>query len=154
MAHGDTEQGATIAGAALPAIQGLDDDRARFYYDLAYNFLNEAARRALDAMMKGYEDQSDFAKTYVAQGRGERAQAGRQERSTRPGLSIVPACSGCKRQGRARRTRALRAAARGVALRAAALYIPPRAGARCIERAAQLELMCLLAGKKRAGAVP
>ncbi len=68
MAHGETEQGATIAAAVLPAIQGLDDDRARFYYDLVYNSLNEAARRALEAMMKGYEYQSDFAKKYVAQG--------------------------------------------------------------------------------------
>ena len=68
MAHGETEQGATIAGAVLPAIRGLDDDRARFYYDLVYNSLNEAARRALEAMMKGYEYQSDFAKKYVAEG--------------------------------------------------------------------------------------
>jgi hypothetical protein len=71
MAYGDTEQGATIAGAVLPAIQKLDDERARFYYDLVYNSLNEAARRALEAMMKGYEYQSDFAKKYVAQGRTE-----------------------------------------------------------------------------------
>jgi hypothetical protein len=71
MAHGETEQGATIAGAVLPAIQGLDDDRARFYYDLVYNSLNEAARRALEAMMKGYEYQSEFAKKYVAQGHKE-----------------------------------------------------------------------------------
>ena len=33
MAHGETEQGATIASALLPALQGLDDDRARFYYE-------------------------------------------------------------------------------------------------------------------------
>jgi hypothetical protein len=71
MAHGETEQGATIAGAVLPAIEGLDDDRARFYYDLVYNSLHEAARKALDAMIKGYEYQSDFAKKYVAQGRTE-----------------------------------------------------------------------------------
>jgi hypothetical protein len=71
MAHGETEQGATIAGALLPALQGLDDDRARFYYDLVYNSLNEAARRALEAMMKSYDYQSDFAKKYVAQGRDE-----------------------------------------------------------------------------------
>jgi hypothetical protein len=38
---------------------------------LVYNALNEAARRALEAMMKGYEYQSDFAKKYVAQGRAE-----------------------------------------------------------------------------------
>ena len=73
LAHGETEQGETIAAAVLPAIQGLDDDRVRFYYDLVYNSLNEAARRTLEAMMKGYEYQSDFAKKYVAQGRAEEA---------------------------------------------------------------------------------
>src|SRR3954471_6721863 len=41
--------------------------------DLVYNSLNEATRRALEAMMKGYEYQSDFAKKYVAQGRTEEA---------------------------------------------------------------------------------
>jgi post-segregation antitoxin (ccd killing protein) len=71
MTHGETEQGATIAAAVLPAIQGLDDDRARLYYDLVYNSLNESTRRAMEAMMKGYEYQSDFAKRYVAQGRTE-----------------------------------------------------------------------------------
>jgi hypothetical protein len=38
-----------------------------------YNSLNDAARRALETMMKGYEYQSDFAKKYVAQGRTEEA---------------------------------------------------------------------------------
>jgi flagellar biosynthesis/type III secretory pathway protein FliH len=33
--------------------------------------MNDAARRALEAMMKGYEYQSDFAKKYVAQGHAE-----------------------------------------------------------------------------------
>ncbi len=65
--------------AVLPAIQGLDDDRARFYLDLVYNSLNEAARHALEAMMKGYEYQSDFAKKYVAQGRAEGLTEGRTE---------------------------------------------------------------------------
>ncbi|MFS8069129.1 MAG: DUF4351 domain-containing protein [Byssovorax sp.] len=87
MAHGETEQGATIASALLPALQALDDDRARLYYDLVYNSLNEAARHALEAMMKGYEYQSDFAKKYVALGRdqghkeGERALLLRQLRT-------------------------------------------------------------------------
>ncbi len=49
----------------------LDEERARFYGDLVQNALNEAARRALEAKMKGYEYQSDFAKKYVAQGRAE-----------------------------------------------------------------------------------
>jgi hypothetical protein len=71
MAHGQTEQGVTIATAMMPAILELDDDRARLYYDLVYNSVNEAARRALETMMKGYEYQSDFAKKYVAQGHSE-----------------------------------------------------------------------------------
>ncbi|MGK4004523.1 DUF4351 domain-containing protein [Sorangium sp. So ce1036] len=79
MAHGQGEHGVAIAAAALPAIRGLDDERARFYGDLVLNSVNEAARRALEAMMKGYEYQSDFAKKYVAQGRLEGRQEGRQE---------------------------------------------------------------------------
>jgi hypothetical protein len=71
LAHGESEQGATIAAALLPALRDLDDDRVRLYYDLVYNSLNEAARRALETLMKGYEYQSDFAKKYVAQGRAE-----------------------------------------------------------------------------------
>jgi hypothetical protein len=73
MAHGRTEQGTTVAAAVLPAIQGIDDDRAKLYYDLVYNSLNETARRALEAKMKGYEYQSDFARKYVAEGRAEEA---------------------------------------------------------------------------------
>jgi hypothetical protein len=68
MAHGEGEQGAAIAAAVLPAVAGLGDDRARFYGDLVLNSLNDAARRALETMMKGYEYQSEFAKKYVAQG--------------------------------------------------------------------------------------
>jgi len=75
MAHGEGEQGAAIAAAVLAAVAGLGDDRARFYGDLVLNSLNDAARRALETMMKGYEYQSEFAKKFVAQGRqeGERA---------------------------------------------------------------------------------
>jgi hypothetical protein len=87
MAHGDTGEGATIAAAVLPAVRNLDDERARFYYDLVYNSLHEAARRALEAMMKGYEYQSDFAKKYVAQGRTE----GRAEEAARNLLTVLRA---------------------------------------------------------------
>jgi hypothetical protein len=79
MAHGETEQGATIAAAVLPAIRELDDEKTRFYYDLVYNSLNDAARHALEAMMKGYDYQSDFAKKYVAQGRAEGRSEGLSE---------------------------------------------------------------------------
>lgn len=72
MAHGASEQGATVAAAVLPAVQRLDEDRAKLYTDLVYTSMNDAARRALEAkMIKGYEYQSDFAKKYVAQGRTE-----------------------------------------------------------------------------------
>ncbi len=71
MAHGEGEQGAAIAAAVLPAVWGLDEERGKFYGDLVLNSLNEAARRALEATMKGYQYQSDFAKKYVAQGRVE-----------------------------------------------------------------------------------
>jgi predicted transposase YdaD len=79
MAHGETGHGATIAAAVLPAIRDLDEDRTKLYYDLVYNSLNEAARRTLETMMKGYEYQSDFAKKYVAQGHAEGRAEGRVE---------------------------------------------------------------------------
>ncbi|HET9212696.1 MAG TPA: hypothetical protein VFR03_19985 [Thermoanaerobaculia bacterium] len=91
LAHGETEQGATIAAAVLPAIRELDDDRVRLYYDLVYNSLNEAARRALEAMMKGYEYQSDFAKKYVAQGRAEGRTEGRTEEAAHALLTVLRA---------------------------------------------------------------
>ncbi|WP_437980356.1 DUF4351 domain-containing protein [Sorangium sp. So ce117] len=83
LAHGAGELGANIAAAVLPAIRELDEDRARFYGDLVLNSLDDTARRALEAMVKGYEYQSDFAKKYVAQGRheGERAILLRQLRA-------------------------------------------------------------------------
>ncbi|MEO7329083.1 MAG: hypothetical protein ABI193_10920 [Minicystis sp.] len=73
LAHGQGDRGAAIAAAVLPAIRELDDERGRFYGDLLLNSLNEAARRALETMMKNYEYQSDFAKTYIALGRVEEA---------------------------------------------------------------------------------
>jgi len=47
-AYTEARLGATIAAAVLNAIRGLDDDRIRLYYDLGYNSLNDAARRALE----------------------------------------------------------------------------------------------------------
>jgi hypothetical protein len=89
MAHGESEQGATIAAAVLPAIRGLDDDRARFYYDLVYNSMNHVARRALETMMKGYQYQSDFAKKYVAQGHAEGRTEGRTEATALNLLTVL-----------------------------------------------------------------
>ncbi len=89
MAHGETEHGAAIAAAVLPALRGLAEEQARFYYDLVYNSLNAAARRALEAMMKGYEYQSDFAKKYVAQGRDEGRDEGRSEARAHDVLTVL-----------------------------------------------------------------
>jgi hypothetical protein len=73
MAHGEGEQGAAIAAAVLPAIRQLDEDRAKFYGDLVLGSLNGSARLALEAMMKGYEYRSEFAKKYYGEGRTEEA---------------------------------------------------------------------------------
>jgi hypothetical protein len=92
-APGISPGGATIAAAVLPAIQDLDDDRGRLYWDLVYNSLNEAARHALEAMMKGYEYQSDFARKYVAQGLSqgltEGLAKGRTEEAVRNLLTVL-----------------------------------------------------------------
>jgi hypothetical protein len=87
MAHGHSEQAATIAEAVLPAIRGLDEERSRFFVDVLLNSVNEATRRALEATMKGYQYQSDFAKQYVAQGEAQ----GRAEARARDVLTVLRA---------------------------------------------------------------
>jgi hypothetical protein len=89
MAHGEGPQGAAIAAAVMPAIRALDDDRARFYGDLVLNSLDAAARRALEAMMKGYEYQSDFAKKYYGQGRDDGRAEGRAEGEAHALLTVL-----------------------------------------------------------------
>ena len=89
MAHGDGAQGAAIAAAVLPAVRDLDEELARFYGDLVLSCLNEAARRALEAMMKGYEYQSDFAKKYVALGRDQGRSEGRSESRASDVLTVL-----------------------------------------------------------------
>ena len=85
LAHGESDMGAAVAAAVLPAIRELDEERARFYGDLVLNSLNDAARRALEARMKGYEYQSEFAMRCVAQGRTE----GRAEGEARALLTAL-----------------------------------------------------------------
>jgi len=89
LTHGKGEQGGAIAAAVLLAVQDLDDDRARLYYDLVYNSLNTAARRVLEELMKGYEYQTDFARKYVAQGRVEGRAEGRAEEAARNLLTVL-----------------------------------------------------------------
>lgn len=73
LAHGKEEVGAEIAHAVLSSGRGLEDERFRFYVDLALSSLSEAARRALEALMKSghYEVQTELFRQWVAQGRQE-----------------------------------------------------------------------------------
>jgi hypothetical protein len=77
MAHGHEKVGPAIAQTVLAAVEGLDTERVRLYVDLTLSSLNEAARHALEALMRSghYEYQSEFARKYFAQGRAE----GREE---------------------------------------------------------------------------
>ena len=69
MAHGQSEAGLAIAMAVLAAAAGLDPEQQRVHVDVVLSSLNEAAKRSLEAMMKGgYEYQSEFARSYVAKG--------------------------------------------------------------------------------------
>src|SRR5262249_7806053 len=83
------EAGLGHRGSATVTSVPCPDRWARFYYDLVYNSLHEAARRALEAMMKGYEYQSDFAKKYVAQGLAEGLTKGRIEGRTEEAARAV-----------------------------------------------------------------
>jgi hypothetical protein len=79
MLHGHEAHAVEIAQAALSAARELDDERARFYADLVFLSVDEAARAILEALMASgnYEYQSDFARRYVAQGRAEGRAEGR-----------------------------------------------------------------------------
>lgn len=70
LAHQGDEAGADTAFAALTAAAGLDDRRRGMYVDLVWGALSEATLRAIEARMAtgGYQYQSEFAKTYFAQG--------------------------------------------------------------------------------------
>ncbi|HRI65059.1 MAG TPA: hypothetical protein PK156_12510 [Polyangium sp.] len=79
MAYGDDERASDIAEAALSAFANLDDKRAGFYSDILYNCINEAARHALEAKMKGYEYTSPFAKRHIQLGREEGLKQGLEQ---------------------------------------------------------------------------
>ncbi len=69
MAYGDSDQAIEIVDAALPAFANLDDKRSGFYLDILYDSVNEAARRLLEAKMKGYVYTSPFAVKHIQLGR-------------------------------------------------------------------------------------
>ncbi|HEU4533739.1 MAG TPA: hypothetical protein VFS00_06460 [Polyangiaceae bacterium] len=73
LAHHAGEGGADVVIGALEAANGLDERRRGLYADLIWSALGDAARRAIEAKMamNSYQYQSDFAKTYFAQGKAE-----------------------------------------------------------------------------------
>ncbi|MHB8879845.1 MAG: hypothetical protein ACYC8T_39655 [Myxococcaceae bacterium] len=82
LAHGQEEGALPVAMAALEAALGLDDERARLYYDLVVAALNESARRALEETYMGngtYEYQTEFARKYIGLGRAEGEAKGKAE---------------------------------------------------------------------------
>jgi hypothetical protein len=90
MAHGrDPALAPALFEAVVSSARSLEKERFTFYVDLAVSAFGEAARRALEAIMKSgtYEYQSEFVRRFVAQGlaKGEKQglqkglQQGRQE---------------------------------------------------------------------------
>jgi hypothetical protein len=77
MAHRHEEELAPeIMEAVFTSARGLDEERFRFYVDLALSAMSGAARKALEAMMRGsgYQYQTEFMREFVA-----RSQQNRQE---------------------------------------------------------------------------
>lgn len=77
-----------VARTAVDAIRDLDEDRSRLYLDLVYEALPEIL---LEALMRGYEYQSSFARKYVAQGREEGREEGRRQELQRLALELATA---------------------------------------------------------------
>lgn len=83
MAHGQSASRHALRSAltAMDAAMALEGPRALLYSDLVWLALNDAARRALEAMMRpgGYEYQSEFVRRYFEEGRTEGRAEGRAE---------------------------------------------------------------------------
>lgn len=71
MAFGDSDEAEEIGRAALEGFSTLDQKLGAFYSDLLYNAINEAARRVLEAKMRGYVFTSPFAVELIQEGRDE-----------------------------------------------------------------------------------
>jgi hypothetical protein len=62
-----------VVNAVAAAIDTLTGDTGPLYHDYLRTLLSDAARKLLEDTVKtaGYEWQSDFAKTHIAEGRAE-----------------------------------------------------------------------------------
>lgn len=68
-----------VATTAVSAIATLPDDQKRLYSDIILARLPDEIRHILEGQMKGYEYQSEFARTYYRQGHEEGLSKGREE---------------------------------------------------------------------------
>jgi hypothetical protein len=75
MAHPDIE----VATTALSAVSLLPEDRAQLYLDVILAALPRAVGKELEAQMRGYVYQSEFARKYYSQGLEEGRSLGVQE---------------------------------------------------------------------------
>ncbi|MEV6772286.1 hypothetical protein AB0N05_27010 [Nocardia sp. NPDC051030] len=74
IAHGESRDADAVFTALLVGLHHADDEHAKMYYDLVLTALSDAAQHRLEALMATkYEYQSNFARTYVAEGRAEEA---------------------------------------------------------------------------------
>ncbi|TDC47423.1 hypothetical protein E1281_26275 [Actinomadura sp. KC345] len=79
--HADGPESRAVLDSLTDALQSLTDDTRKLYYDYITSRFSDAARKLLEETMtvKGYEWESDFAKTHRAEGRAEGRAQGRAE---------------------------------------------------------------------------
>lgn len=71
--HADGPESGAVLDSLTDALQSLTDDTRKLYYDYITSRFSDAARKLLEETMtvKGYEWESDFAKSHRAEGRAE-----------------------------------------------------------------------------------
>ncbi|WP_433149734.1 hypothetical protein ACQPZ8_11510 [Actinomadura nitritigenes] len=86
-AHADGPHASAVVSAVAAAIDTLTGDTGPLYHDYLRTLLSDAARKLLEDTVTtaGYEWQSDFAKTHIAEGRAE----GRAEGEADAVLSVL-----------------------------------------------------------------
>jgi hypothetical protein len=91
LAHGrgPVEQSVAVAATALAVIAGFPNDRVLLYSDLIMAAMSDAARAALEELMRTepYEYQSEFARRHQAEGNAE----GKIEATAQAVLSVLDA---------------------------------------------------------------
>jgi flagellar biosynthesis/type III secretory pathway protein FliH len=68
-----------VASAAIAGLDRLPEEQSRLYFDAVLAGLPPIERQILEAQMQGYQYRSQFARTFIAQGREEGREMGREE---------------------------------------------------------------------------